>query len=153
MLQVGYRQRKFQQYVGKTIFKSCILDRSLYIFLQLYSCSNIYFLILNLMFFSDFVFSTSVSNALLQSPFEKGNEEGYGNPWCWEGEWTYERCCQQDFAGLTCETKRKGEEGGCVDCAKSVTWKCLTPAEKRLEDAIEKYNKGTQNTTNTEHIV
>ena len=28
-----------------------------------------------------------------------------------------------------------------MDCKKSVVWKCVTPAEKKLEDAIKDYNK------------
>ena len=73
------------------------------------------------------------------SPFE--HKSGRGAEICWDGEWTYERCCQQDFKDLICEHQRKGEEGGCVDCKKSVTWICLTPPEKRLKDAQDKYNE------------
>lgn len=73
------------------------------------------------------------------SPFE--HKSGRGAEICWDSEWTYERCCQQDFKDLICEHQRKGEEGGCVDCKKSVTWICLTPPEKRLKDAQDKYNE------------
>ncbi|CAK9030303.1 Uncharacterized protein SCF082_LOCUS19164 [Durusdinium trenchii] len=72
------------------------------------------------------------------SPFEHKGGRGAGI--CWDGEWTYERCCQQDFKDLICELSRKGEEGGCVDCKKTVTYICLTPTEKRLKDAQNKYN-------------
>jgi len=73
------------------------------------------------------------------SPFQ--HKGGRGADICWDSEWTYERCCQQDFKDLICELNRKGEEGGCVDCKKSVTYICLTPTEKRLKDAQNNYNK------------
>eukprot|EP00438_Fugacium_kawagutii_P011134 Skav221613 [mRNA] locus=scaffold1327:90393:93215:- [translate_table: standard] len=73
------------------------------------------------------------------SPFQ--HKSGRGADICWDSEWTYERCCQQDFKDLICELNRKGEEGGCVDCKKSVTYICLTPTEKRLKDAQNKYNE------------
>jgi len=73
------------------------------------------------------------------SPFE--HKTGRGSDWCFTEGWTYEDCCQTDFKDLVCEHKRKGEEGGCVDCAKSVTWMCLTIPEKRLNDAMADYNK------------
>ena len=73
------------------------------------------------------------------SPFQ--HKGGRGADICWDGEWTFERCCQQDFKDLICELNRKGEEGGCVDCKKSVTYICLTPTEKRLKDAQNKYNE------------
>lgn len=73
------------------------------------------------------------------SPFE--HKTGTGNPMCWDDVYTFERCCQQDFKDLVCEMIRKGEEGGCVDCPKSVVYSCLTPEEKRLKDAQNNYNK------------
>ncbi|CAL1160953.1 unnamed protein product [Cladocopium goreaui] len=73
------------------------------------------------------------------SPFQ--HKGGRGADICWDSEWTYERCCQQDFKDLICELNRKGEEGGCVDCKKSVTYICLTPTEKRLKDAQNQYNE------------
>ena len=72
------------------------------------------------------------------NPFE--HKSGRGASWCWDDEWTYERCCQQDYKDLVCEVRRKGEEGGCVDCKKSVTYVCMTPPEKRLQDAQNNYN-------------
>ena len=72
------------------------------------------------------------------NPFE--HKSGRGASWCWDDEWTYERCCQQDYKDLVCEVRRKGEEGGCVDCKKSVTYACMTPPEKRLQDAQNNYN-------------
>ena len=72
------------------------------------------------------------------NPFE--HKTGRGASWCWDDEWTYERCCQQDYKDLVCEVRRKGEEGGCVDCKKSVTYVCMTPPEKRLQDAQNNYN-------------
>ncbi|CAE7386134.1 unnamed protein product [Symbiodinium sp. CCMP2456] len=73
------------------------------------------------------------------NPFQ--HKTGRGASWCWDDEWTYERCCQQDYKDLVCEVQRKGEEGGCVDCKKSVTYNCMTPPEKRLKDAQDNYNK------------
>ena len=73
------------------------------------------------------------------SPFQ--HKGGRGADICWDSEWTFERCCQQDFKDLICELNRKGEEGGCVDCKKTVTYICLTPTEKRLKDAQNKYNE------------
>lgn len=73
------------------------------------------------------------------NPFQ--HKTGRGASWCWDEEWTYERCCQQDYKDLVCEVNRKGEEGGCVDCKKSVTYNCMTPPEKRLKDAQDNYNK------------
>jgi len=73
------------------------------------------------------------------SPFI--HKTGRGDPWCFDAEWTYERCCQTDFMDLVCEEKRKGEEGGCVDCKKTVSYICLTPPEKRLQDSQDTYNK------------
>jgi len=72
------------------------------------------------------------------SPYAKG---GYGEAWCWQGPWDFENCCQQDFAGLVCKEDRKGEEGGCVDCPKSVRWQCVTPKEHALDEAIKEFNK------------
>ncbi|CAE8598456.1 unnamed protein product, partial [Polarella glacialis] len=72
------------------------------------------------------------------SPFE--HKTGNGSAWCWDDVYTYERCCQQDFKDLICSQNRKGEEGGCVDCKKTVSWECLTPPEKNLKDAEAKYN-------------
>merc|ERR1719428_730486 len=54
---------------------------------------------------------------------------------CFDQVFTYERCCNTDFKDLVCELERKGEEGGCVDCKKTVKYVCLTPTEKRLADA------------------
>lgn len=73
------------------------------------------------------------------SPFI--HKSGRGDPTCFDSVWTYERCCQADFQDLICEMKRKGEEGGCVDCKKTVSWVCLTPPEKNLQDAQNKYNE------------
>lgn len=69
------------------------------------------------------------------------HKTGRGDPRCFDEVWTFERCCQTDFIDLVCEIKRAGEEGGCVDCAKSVIYICLTPPEKRLQDAQANYNK------------
>merc|ERR1719499_248045 len=60
---------------------------------------------------------------------------------CFDSVWTYERCCQTDFQDLICDLKRKGEEGGCVDCKKTVMYSCLTVPEKNLQDAQDNYNK------------
>eukprot|EP00928_Gymnodinium_smaydae_P072015 TRINITY_DN5545_c0_g4_i1.p1 TRINITY_DN5545_c0_g4~~TRINITY_DN5545_c0_g4_i1.p1 ORF type:complete len:1466 (+),score=435.00 TRINITY_DN5545_c0_g4_i1:255-4400(+) len=72
------------------------------------------------------------------SPFI--HKSGRGDPWCFDDVWTYERCCNTDFKDLICDLKRKGEEGGCVDCKKTVTYECLTWPEKRLKDAQDNYN-------------
>eukprot|EP00930_Biecheleria_cincta_P070197 TRINITY_DN57843_c0_g1_i1.p1 TRINITY_DN57843_c0_g1~~TRINITY_DN57843_c0_g1_i1.p1 ORF type:complete len:1339 (+),score=308.62 TRINITY_DN57843_c0_g1_i1:99-4019(+) len=72
------------------------------------------------------------------SPFE--HKGGRGADICWDDEYTFDRCCHDDFKDLICELERKGEEGGCVDCKKTVVYKCLTPPEKHLQDAQNKYN-------------
>lgn len=72
------------------------------------------------------------------SPFI--HKSGRGDPWCFDSVWTFERCCQPDFIDLVCELKRSGEEGGCVDCQKSVHYTCLTPPEKRLQESQDNYN-------------
>jgi len=72
------------------------------------------------------------------SPFI--HKSGRGDPWCFDSVYTYERCCNEDFKDLVCELKRKGEEGGCVDCKKTVSYVCLTPPEKKLQDAQNTYN-------------
>eukprot|EP00929_Paragymnodinium_shiwhaense_P119386 TRINITY_DN91280_c0_g1_i1.p1 TRINITY_DN91280_c0_g1~~TRINITY_DN91280_c0_g1_i1.p1 ORF type:complete len:1627 (-),score=488.56 TRINITY_DN91280_c0_g1_i1:226-5106(-) len=66
---------------------------------------------------------------------------GRGDPTCFDKEWTYERCCHTDYKDLVCRLERKGEEGGCVDCKKTVNYICLTPPERRLHDAQDNYNK------------
>jgi len=76
------------------------------------------------------------------SPFQ--NNGGRGDPQCFDDVWTYERCCNTDYEGLVCEVKRKGEEGGCVDCKKMVTFQCVTPPEKFLLDSQEKYNTNVE---------
>lgn len=65
---------------------------------------------------------------------------GRGDPRCFDSVWTYERCCNTDYKDLVCKLVRKGEEGGCVDCKKTVLYECLTPPEKRLQDAQKDYN-------------
>lgn len=72
------------------------------------------------------------------SPFE--HKSGRGWDLCFDDVWTFERCCNNDFQDLVCSMKRKGEEGGCVDCQKSVMYTCLTPPEKNLQDAQNNYN-------------
>eukprot|EP00927_Polykrikos_kofoidii_P050918 TRINITY_DN44756_c0_g1_i1.p1 TRINITY_DN44756_c0_g1~~TRINITY_DN44756_c0_g1_i1.p1 ORF type:complete len:1552 (+),score=302.95 TRINITY_DN44756_c0_g1_i1:152-4807(+) len=73
------------------------------------------------------------------SPFE--HKSGRGDPMCFDDVYTYERCCHGDYKDLICRKERKGEEGGCVDCPKTVNYVCLTPPERRLHDAQNNYNK------------
>ena len=40
-----------------------------------------------------------------------------------------------------CEEERKGEEGGCVDCKKTIIFRCLTPPEMELYKKQVAYNK------------
>jgi len=70
------------------------------------------------------------------SAFE--HKTGQGSDWCFDHQWTYERCCNNDFQGLVCSEERKGEEGGCVDCKKSVIYRCLSPPEHHLHEAQKK---------------
>jgi hypothetical protein len=68
------------------------------------------------------------------------HDTGYGNPYCFDNVWTFEKCCNDDYKGLVCEIDRKGEEGGCVDCKKTISYTCLTPIERALRDIQKKYN-------------
>ena len=66
---------------------------------------------------------------------------GRGAQWCFQDNWTFERCCQSDMLDLECEEERTGEEGGCVDCRKQIVFRCFTPPEMTLYKAQTKYNK------------
>eukprot|EP00397_Hematodinium_sp_SG-2012_P001869 GEMP01001874.1.p1 GENE.GEMP01001874.1~~GEMP01001874.1.p1 ORF type:complete len:1435 (+),score=499.75 GEMP01001874.1:385-4305(+) len=69
------------------------------------------------------------------------HKTGRGAPWCFDDVWTYDLCCNKDFEGLVCSEERKGEEGGCVDCKKTVVYRCLSPPEHDLHQATTKYNE------------
>ncbi|KAF4740440.1 hypothetical protein FOZ62_007984, partial [Perkinsus olseni] len=64
----------------------------------------------------------------------------HGDERCWNGPFTYERCCQQDFNGVMCEEIRKEEEG-CVDCPRSLSYYCDEEHKFRMVKAWHVMNE------------
>ncbi|KAF4665328.1 hypothetical protein FOL46_003748 [Perkinsus olseni] len=64
----------------------------------------------------------------------------YGDERCWNGPFTFARCCQQDFNGVMCEEIRKEEEG-CVDCPRSLSYYCNEEHKFRMVKAWHVMNE------------
>ncbi|KAF4693992.1 hypothetical protein FOZ60_009432 [Perkinsus olseni] len=64
----------------------------------------------------------------------------HGDERCWNGPFTFERCCQQDFNGVMCEEIRKEEEG-CVDCPRSLSYYCDEEHKFRMVKAWHVMNE------------